>query len=113
MTVSATELAEGVWQVAASGRLDQNLNPDLDRTLGHVLDLAPRAVIVDLSEVTYINSGGLRCLVSAWRGALRDDSLFAICGLNARLNDIFQMVGFDQVFQVFGTCAEAQAHVLA
>jgi anti-anti-sigma factor len=68
-----------------------------------LLDEGHYHLIVDLSEATYINSGGLRCLVSAWRQAREQDGNLVICGLNKRLHQIFSMVGVDKVFQITPT----------
>lgn len=108
MTITHTSIAEGVWVVRADGRLDQNAIPDLEQTLNALLDDGVAGIIVDLSQASYINSGGLRCLVSAWRRAQRQESTIVLCGLNARLLEIFTMVGFDRVFQILETCAEAR-----
>ena len=58
--------------------------------------------------VTYINSGGLRCLVSSWRKARQQSGDLILCGLSSRLHEIFAMVGFDKVFQITTTIEEAQ-----
>lgn len=97
------------YLVGVSGRLDQSLNPELEETLNKLLDGGHYDLIVDLSHTTYINSGGLRCLVSAWRRARSSDGTLRLCGLNARLQEIFAMVGFDKVFEIHPNCEEARS----
>lgn len=97
------------YVVHVIGRLDQGLNPDLEQTLGTLLDDGHNDLIVDLSQTSYINSGGLRTLVSAWRRASRQSGSLRLCGLNARLQEIFAMVGFDQVFEIYPDCHEAHS----
>ncbi len=65
-------------------------------------------LIVDLEDVSYINSGGLRCLVSAWRKARLQDGNLVLCSLNTRLQEIFSMVGFDKVFKIYSSSETAQ-----
>lgn len=108
MTVWQQRLPSGVRLVSVRGRLDQDLNPQLEEHLTRLLDEGHYHLIVDLSEATYINSGGLRCLVSAWRQARERDGNLVICGLNKRLQDIFSMIGFDKVFQIYPTRDLAQ-----
>jgi anti-sigma B factor antagonist len=109
-----------VWQeslpsetvlVGVRGRLDQTLNPKLEQTLNELLDSGRIHFIVDLSEANYINSGGLRCLVSAWRRAREQNGSLRLCGLNQRLQEVFSMVGFDKVFEIYDSCAEARQAV--
>jgi anti-anti-sigma factor len=109
MSVWQEKLPQGVYLIGVNGRLDQTLNPQLEETLNALLEDGHYHFVVDLSDTTYINSGGLRCLVSAWRRAKANDGSLALCGLNDRLQEIFAMVGFDKVFEIHADCADARA----
>lgn len=109
MSVWQEKLPQDVWLIGVSGRLDQALNPKLEETLNELLEDGHYHLVVDLSDTTYINSGGLRCLVSAWRRAKANEGSLALCGLNDRLQEIFVMVGFDKVFEIHADCADARA----
>lgn len=98
---------DDLWLVGVRGRLDQSLTPTLEQKLNSLLAEGHSHLIVDLTEVEYINSGGLRCLVSAWRAARLQEGNVSLCGLNDRLSEIFGMVGFDKVFQIYPTCDAA------
>lgn len=108
MNVWHQSLSDDLQLVKVNGRLDQSLNPQLEQHLMALLDEGHTLLIVDLSGASYINSGGLRCLVSAWRRAREQEGNLVLCGLNARLQEIFSMVGFDKVFQIFADCQAAQ-----
>ncbi|HEX6384531.1 MAG TPA: STAS domain-containing protein [Anaerolineae bacterium] len=108
MSIWQEELSNDTWLVSVQGRLDQSQNPQLEEKLTDLLDDGHQRLIVDLTEATYINSGGLRCLVSAWRKARRQEGDLVLCGLNPRLQEIFSMVGFDKVFQIYSTCDLAE-----
>lgn len=90
-----------VYEIIVNGRLDQAQTPQLESLLNQLLEERNNTFLVNLTGTTYINSGGLRCLVSAWRKARNQSGDLALCGLNARLKDIFSMVGFDKVFQIY------------
>ncbi len=108
MTISNTALANTTWLIQVSGRLDQSQTKELEIQLNQLLQQNPTQLIVDLTHVTYINSGGLRTLVSAWRKARQQKGNLTLCGLNHRLQEIFNMVGFDKVFQIYPTHTDAQ-----
>lgn len=101
MSIWQQELHQGVQLLGVRGRLDQNLTPQLETSLTELLDKGHHHLIVDLTEVNYINSGGLRCLVSAWRRARQQNGDVVLSGLNTRLDEIFSMVGFDKVFRIY------------
>lgn len=109
MSVRQQELSGGLWLVVVQGRLDQNLSPELEKQLLDLLSGGHHRLIVDLTEVTYINSGGLRSLVSSWRRAQKQNGNVLLCGLNDRLQEIFSMIGFDRVFQIYSTVEQAKA----
>ncbi|MCL4265735.1 MAG: STAS domain-containing protein [Anaerolineae bacterium] len=111
MAIQQESLKDDVWLVRVDGRLDQSQTPTLEAVLNQLLDDGRATVIVDLSLVSYINSGGLRSLVSAWRRARQQEGDVLLCGLNDRLQEVFTMVGFDKVFQIYPTLTAAQRAV--
>lgn len=98
-----------VQMVGVRGRLDHNLTPELEATLNDLLAEGNERFIVDMSEVSYINSGGLRCLVTAWRKAKKKGGNVFLFGLQPRVEQVFSMVGFDKVFELYPTQGAAQA----
>lgn len=98
-----------IWQealengrlIGINGRIDHHLTPKLDETLINLSQKGQNRLLIDLSAVHYINSGGLRCLLSAWRRSRREGGDVVLCGLNGRLQELFQMAGFDTVFNIY------------
>lgn len=109
MTIWQEQLSGGVHLVGVSGRLDQTQTSDLEEQFEQLLAAGHYRIVVDMSDVTYINSGGLRCLVTAWRRAKKRGGNVVLTGLKERVNEVFSMVGFDKVFDVYPTQAAAEA----
>lgn len=109
MSIERQELDGGVWLIEVSDRLDQTQTPDLEEHLDDLLAMGQNRIVVDMSGVTYINSGGLRCLVTAWRQAKKQGGNVVVTGLRERVNEVFSMVGFDKVFDVYPSRAAAAA----
>jgi anti-sigma B factor antagonist len=107
MSIWDQEEAGDTWLVGVSGRLDQQQTPELEARLEALLADNHHRIVIDLSDVTYINSGGLRCLVTAWRRARRQGGNVYLTGLRARVHDVFTMVGFDKVFEVYPNRTQA------
>jgi anti-sigma B factor antagonist len=113
MSILQQKLTNNTWLVSVQGRLDQTLNQSLETELTVLLQQGHTHLIVDLSEVNYINSSGLRCLVTAWRKARQQDGNLVLCSLNKRLQEIFTMVGFDKVFNIYPSFESAQQAIEA
>ncbi|MCA9948929.1 MAG: STAS domain-containing protein [Anaerolineales bacterium] len=101
-----------IYIVYVRGRLDQSLTPDLEKNLNELLSAEHNKLGVDLSETNYVNSGGLRTLVSAWRRAKESGGNLVLSGLNTRLQEIFELVGFDKVFQIYPDAKAAERSLL-
>jgi len=101
------DLPEGVKLLGVRGRLDHHLVPYLESTLTDLIEAGNVRLVVDFGEATYINSGGLRTLVSAWRTAQKQQGNVHLSGLDQRLTEIFEMVGFQQIFNIFPDPAAA------
>ncbi len=95
--------------VTPEGRLDSNSSPLLERTLNSVLQKGVTWLFVDMTDVEYIASSGLKVLVATWRRAREADGDVVLSGLQPRLLEIFEMVGFDMLFQIHPTLDEALA----
>ena len=108
MAVWTRELSDGIWLVAVSGRLDQGQTSNLEEEATAVLEAGSYRLVVDLGEVTYINSGGLRCLVTLWRKARSQGGDVALCRLNERIGEVVATVGFDKVFKILPTVESAE-----
>lgn len=100
MSIWDEPLVDDIWLVGVSGRLDQRQTADLEAIFNKLIDDEHVNFIVDLAEVTYINSGGLRCLVSVWRQVRRINGDVILCDLNPRISEVFNIVGFDKIFQI-------------
>ncbi len=64
-------------------------------------------ILVDLTETRYVSSNGLRTLLAAARTAKKHGGVVKLCCLSSRLLDIFEMAGFDRVFEVYPTREKA------
>jgi anti-sigma B factor antagonist len=90
-----------------AGRIDNVTAPEfqarlLQLTVGGTMDL-----VIDLSAVEYMSSGGLRALGAASK-QLPDDRRIAVCGLRALVLDVFSIAHFEQVVAVFASLDEAR-----
>jgi anti-sigma B factor antagonist len=54
----------GIQLVKIEGRLDANFSLQLEDEVDRLLDQGKRSIILDLSDVTYLSSSGLRVFLS-------------------------------------------------
>lgn len=85
--------------VSISGELDGKTAP---LAQGQILPLiAPGgSILLDLSEVHYMSSAGLRMMLLLYRQALSQDNRVALVGLSNEIRDTMDATGFLDYFAV-------------
>ena len=91
------------------GRLDALTVPRFENALRDYLDQGSVHAVIDFEDVTYISSSGLRVLLTARRLARRQGGDVKLCRLSPRVHEIFDMVGFTQVFGIYDSVEQARA----
>jgi anti-sigma B factor antagonist len=93
-----TERADGDAVVLVGGDLDYDSHGRLDDAVGAALDEPPASLVLDLADVTYCDSCGLRVLLGAQRRALEVGATFALRGAHGQPARALKLTGLDQVF---------------
>jgi anti-anti-sigma factor len=109
MNINVEVLAGQVYGIAPQGRLDAVTVPDLDAVFDAQLGAGHVQLVLDLTGVTYLSSSGLRALLRARKLAQAGMGDVVLCGMTPRVREVFEMIGFTSLFQVFGRAAEAAA----
>jgi anti-anti-sigma factor len=115
MNVTARRYASAVV-LQVSGRLDQDTCDAFRGDLMKHVDTASRGgggIVLDLSQMEYISSAGLRCFMLASRQAKAQQARIFVAALQPMVKEIFDISHFNLVFQVFPTVREALATVSA
>ncbi|MBI5034604.1 MAG: STAS domain-containing protein [Chloroflexi bacterium] len=90
------------------GRLDADGSRPFQTELQDHIANGRVHLLVDLQETRYISSNGLRVLLAAQKQAQKQGGAIKLCALSPRLVEIFEMAGFDRVFEIFATREDAQ-----
>jgi anti-anti-sigma factor len=107
--VAQTPLAGNVVCVKLEGRLDAGTVPTFEQAMQRLLLEGQARLVVDLGDVNYISSSGLRVLLTARRQSRSRGGDVHLCCLHPRVKEILDMVGFMPVFGVYATSEEAAA----
>ncbi len=96
-----------VGVVVLEGEIDIYSAPQFKEVLLNGIEGGARRVIVDLSEVTFIDSTALGVLVSgAKRVRPRNGNLDIVC-TDENIIRIFEITGLDRIFGIYPTRGEA------
>jgi anti-sigma B factor antagonist len=104
-----THDVNGVTVVSCHGRVMFGEEASaLREYLKQVLALNPK-IVLNLSDVSYIDSGGLGTLVGVYSTARSGGADVKLCGLGQRLRDVLQVTKLVTVFEAYDTEAQAIA----
>lgn len=103
-----TKRLKRVDLVTVSGRIDSAAALELERGLKSIVDAGRYRICIDLKNLEYICSGGLRVLISIlktckrWnRGDLR------LADMPPRIADVFELAGLTPLFKIYPDAVEA------
>jgi len=107
MTVDITE-KDGVNVVALSGDIDLQTSPKVRQGLLECLESHDK-VLVDMSQVNYIDSSGVASLVEAFQVSRTKGASFALVHVSPAAMRVLNLARLDKVFSIFQTIEEALA----
>jgi anti-anti-sigma factor len=80
-------------RVRAIGELDLDTVPALAAEIAHVREAGCPRVIIDLSELTFLDSSGLRLVLDSYAEARRDSHTLALIPGPRAVQRVFELTG--------------------
>lgn len=109
MDIEQVALSEKLYRLLPHGRLDAVTAQPLEAVFEQHVAAGHVWLIIDLTHVTYISSSGLRALLRVRRQTQDAGGGLALCAMNDRVAEIFEMIGFNKLFQIFPDAPAAVA----
>ena len=95
MTISKIQ-ENGKITLALVGRFDTTTSPQVQEALIPVFDEF-KQVKLDLSQLEYISSAGLRVLLTAKKTATSKGASLTLSGVSEEIMEVFEMTGFSDM----------------
>jgi anti-sigma B factor antagonist len=100
-----------VTVVHISGEVDLATRMEFTAALRRGLDSPSRVVVIDLTQVSFLSSVGLRALVLTHQEAHRTDRVLRVVDGSTVVRRIFEVTGLGELLVLFPTVDEATAHL--
>lgn len=101
-----------VKAIEPAGLLDGTKATVLRKEIDEILANGANIVLIDLKEVTFIDSSGLGALVSALKSVRGNGGKLFLCSINAQVRMLFELTSMDRVFQIYANRDEFNKAVL-
>jgi len=103
-----TSTRAGTWRVVTvHGEIDVHTGPELRDHLLSAFTQGEDTLVVDLSQVTFLDSSGLGVLVSAHKRARATAGELRIAACRPPVATIFQITALDRAFCIYPTVEQA------
>jgi len=99
--------------IKLSGEIDLQHSPKLRQLLQSKVCLKAPVILLDFTDVKYIDSSGLATLVEYYKNARNYSGRLAVAGLSNRVRSIFDLVRLGEIFGIFATLDEARNVLLS
>ena len=93
--------------VSFNGRLDAYAANDVERELEPLLADERVHLILNLAELEYISSSGLRVMLIALKKAKKQKGDVRLASLQPYVKEVFDIAGFTQLFKLFDNVEDA------
>ena len=103
----------GVTLIGLHGRLDAVSSPSVEKRLLAIVAEGDVRIALDLSELSYISSLGLRVLMIVAKQVQTGGGKLSLAALSDTVHEIFKIAGFTELFSVYQTLDEAAASCAA
>lgn len=87
--------------VAAKGRIDAVTAAEFEKKLAELISSGERAILVNMSELAYISSAGLRSILATAKKLKAEKGEMMFTGLKGPVEEVFKISGFYTIFTIF------------
>src|SRR5690606_2017731 len=91
----------------ANGRVDSLSANQLAEALNGVIDEGHNQLVIDLGDVEYMSSAGLRELVAAVKRVHKVNGDLGLANPSERVMEVLELAGLDTIFKIYPTQVEA------
>ena len=93
--------------LALSGKLDATTAKTFEDKILGVINSGAQRLVLDLSQLEYVSSSGLRVFLLAAKRLQATDGKIVLCGLQDNVRQVFDLAGFSSFLSTYGSRDEA------
>ncbi|NJL45399.1 MAG: STAS domain-containing protein [Leptolyngbyaceae cyanobacterium SM2_3_12] len=94
-------MSSNIRVIAPAGILDSTKAEAFRHTVDQLLDEGAEVILIDLKDITFIDSSGLGTLVVLLKKVRGLDRKLCICSINDQVRMLFELTSMDRVFEVY------------
>ncbi len=107
-----SEKIDAGFLMRLKGNVDMSTSSDVRSNLSELFRQGKpgiKALLIDLSQVKYMDSSGIATLVEALQTCVKQGMRLRLVDLSPPVRDVFELARLASVFEIFPSAAEAAA----
>jgi anti-sigma B factor antagonist len=97
----STQEVKRVSVMTVKGRVDSTTAPDLENALKQLVEGDKTQIVLDLKDVEYMSSAGLRAMVSTLKSVKRINGDLRLCAPSPRVHEVLRLAGLTSIFNIY------------
>ena len=111
LNVLVSSRKTGVYVVKPQGRLDSGTYLMLEKKIDSLLESATRVLILDMADLDYISSAGVRVIFKVKKGLSASGGQLMMANLKPQIRKVFEIINALPSMSVFKNIEEADAYL--
>lgn len=100
MKISKLVHENNIMMLEIKGEVDAYTSQDLSKTLEDMLGDGYHKIVVEVSQMTFISSAGIRAILYAHKQAVQMGGELRFVGPTDQVRRIFEITGYFEIFQI-------------
>ena len=93
--------------VSVKGKMDAVSSPEFDKEMKRLIEEHGGNVIIDLGELNYISSSGLRSILAAGKDLKEKGGSLLLASLTDMVKEVFEISGFSSIIPIYESVESA------
>lgn len=107
--IALQEPTRGIAIIIVSGEVDMSSSPAVRNTLTPLFKPGMKAVVINLAQVSYMDSSGIATMVEGLQQSMKRGIHFRLAELNPSVWDVFKLARLETLFHIYPTTEAATA----
>ncbi len=100
-----------IQQIELKGEIDLYQSPKVRSLLEEYLAKRPQVLIINLSQVTYMDSSGLATLIEAVQKIKECNGRLILVAIPHKIKNVFEVARLTDFFEIFDEVSQVMKHI--
>lgn len=111
LTVKSSKIAKGVFVISPAGSINTDTSAILEKETRRIVKKSPQKIILDMAEVEYISSMGLRVVLSTLKALKKIDGELSLVKLQPQIKKVFDIINAMPSMRIFESMEEMDRYL--